>query len=123
MEDLVEACAKDLLVDGDTFPGPTYYHITQTFGYLLANHLRYGVISTYDNTWFLFRPPNNPGELQISSSFQSNSQQPTLFQGFCHLLSLVDKEHMCNSAPPSPPVLLLSSNEDEDPSDNGRRPV
>ena len=110
---VVEGWANDQPSYKNTSPGCIYHHVIQMFGYLSANNLRYGVISTYDNTWFLHRPPDKPGELQITSHFQYDSQQPTLFQCLCHLLSLADKEYVCGSPPP-PPLY----NEEEDSPEN-----
>jgi hypothetical protein len=42
--------------------------IAQIFGYMAQNHRCYGVLSTYNKTWFLCRPVDMPGSLLISAS-------------------------------------------------------
>ncbi|RUS30414.1 hypothetical protein BC938DRAFT_479415 [Jimgerdemannia flammicorona] len=86
--------------------------LEQIFGYLSYNHLQFGALTTYDKTWFLRRPHDNPGQLQISPVIRYDDQQPTLFQCFYYLTSLARNERSCNSAPPSPRSFLAP---DDDP--------
>ncbi|KAF8648911.1 hypothetical protein AX16_006133 [Volvariella volvacea WC 439] len=65
-----------------------FNQLRQIFGYLSHNHLRFGALTTYDKTWFLCRPPENPGQLRISPAIQCDGQQPTLFQCLVHLTRL-----------------------------------
>jgi predicted Ser/Thr protein kinase len=74
-------------------PGKSIFHeITQAYGYMSVNCLRYGVLTTYERTWFLFRP--EVGHLLISEPFACNAQSPTtLMRCFCYLLSLLEADH------------------------------
>ncbi|KAF0528464.1 kinase-like protein [Gigaspora margarita] len=37
--------------------------VDQVYSYMAELGLQYGVLSTYDNHWFLYRPKDNPTEL------------------------------------------------------------
>ncbi|PKY48486.1 hypothetical protein RhiirA4_544646 [Rhizophagus irregularis] len=59
--------------------------INQVYGYMCANSLKYGVLSTYDQTWFLKREVVNVGEedhgrLYVSNTITSASTSPTLLK-------------------------------------------
>ncbi|CAG8537982.1 7413_t:CDS:2 [Funneliformis caledonium] len=70
--------------------------INRIFTYLSLNGLQYGVLTTYENTWFLTRPKKNPNQLLISKSFSPNDKRPTLLKIFASFL------HMVNNDPSSP---------------------
>ena len=121
-DNLVTAWAQDLVENPDdtTARSPIYHHLRQIFGYLSANQLQFGVITTYQNTWFLRRPTDNPGELQISPVIRWDNQQPTLFQCFHHLTLLAREKHDCALAPPTPPPPLMPPSDSDTPPDNER---
>jgi hypothetical protein len=80
--------------------------LCQIFGYLVINNLQYGVLSTYNQTWFLQRPNNMPCALDISPTINVQSQWLTLFQcyAFMQHLARIDP-YSLNSGitpPPSP---------------------
>lgn len=69
------------------------------------NKLQYGVFSTYERTWFLRRPQDNPGKLFISEAVMNTATNPTLLQCLVYIMSLA--RHNPNSsspASPSPPA-------------------
>ncbi|CAI2171132.1 13869_t:CDS:2 [Funneliformis geosporum] len=70
--------------------------INRIFTYLSLNGLQYGVLTTYENTWFLTRPKKNPKQLLISKSFSPNDKRPTLLKTFASFL------HMISNDPSSP---------------------
>ena len=70
------------------------------------NQLQYGAIN---NTWFLYRPCNNPRHLYISPVIVYDHLQPTLFKCFLYLVSLSHLNREC-------PILL--SSEDSSPHDD-----
>ena len=74
--------------------------IRQVFGYLGDGKLRYGVLSTYDRNWFLYRPPEDPGCLKFSDCIERGSSNPTLFKCLAFILYLAVQGHEC---PPPPP--------------------
>ena len=52
--------------------------LAQIFGEMACNSLHYGVLSNYDDTWFLCRPENEPTTLYISRVVYSATRCPTL---------------------------------------------
>ncbi|CAG8557553.1 4427_t:CDS:2 [Paraglomus brasilianum] len=117
-DDLVTMYAQNL-VEHITSPISVYNQLKQVFGYLSHNHLQFGALTTYDKTWFLYRPLEEPSQLHVSPAIQYNNQQPTLFQCLFYLTSLAHNKHNCDSAPSLP---LPSQPHDDDPSpddDNG----
>ena len=83
---------------------PSPMSLRRIFGYLSHNNLQFGALTTYDNTWFLYRPRENPGQLCVSPPIQYNNQEPTLLQCLFYLISRARDDHKCGSAPPSPPL-------------------
>ena len=60
--------------------------------------LRYGVITTYDYSWFLCRSFEGPKLLLISPAISYDSRDPTILQCFFHLASLArDDKHRAPS--------------------------
>src|SRR6185436_975992 len=45
--------------------------VRQTFGYMIVNDLRYGLLTTYIRTWFFYRQHANPNIIYISLRFIS----------------------------------------------------
>ncbi|CAG8676250.1 11415_t:CDS:1, partial [Paraglomus brasilianum] len=54
--------------------------LAQIFGEMACNSLHYGVLSNYDDTWFLHRPENESTTLYISRVVHPASRCPTLRQ-------------------------------------------
>ena len=92
--------------------------IRQIFGYMAQNKCRYGVLSTYDKTWFLLRPEDTPGALFISDVVKDENTSPTLLQCFAHIMSLARQDPDCPSPPPSPPRTLGDSPEPPEEKDD-----
>ncbi|KAI3629662.1 hypothetical protein MIR68_000864 [Amoeboaphelidium protococcarum] len=61
--------------------------ITRVYTYLCVNNLRYAALTTYERTWFLYRP--QAGSLFISEAYDCQS----VLRGFCYLLSLMEAKH------------------------------
>ncbi|KAF9991340.1 hypothetical protein BGZ79_004650, partial [Entomortierella chlamydospora] len=101
----MEAFARD-----EALPDRTRRPLHQIFGYLSHNRLRYGILSTYDQTWFLKR---EGGSLQISPTIYHNNNYPTLLQCYAYVMHLSDKDPISEAAPPTP----SPSPPPEDPSD------
>jgi tRNA A-37 threonylcarbamoyl transferase component Bud32 len=108
--------------------------IRQIFGYMVQNRSRYGVLSTYDKTWFLRRHDNDSGTLFISDVVNILDTNPTLIRCFAYIMSLArDDEEDCEedcayppplcpfpppSRPPSPEYYEESPDEEDDDSEN-----
>jgi hypothetical protein len=108
--------------------------VMQIFGYMAHNERRYGVLSTYDKTWFLRRPENDPGALLISDAVKVGDTSPTLLWCFAYMMSLACQDFECPFPAPSPPRSLGdydtesaeekddTDGEDEDPTYEPRKP-
>jgi predicted Ser/Thr protein kinase len=79
--------------------------IMQIFGYMAHNRCRYGVLSTYENTWFFMRPVNDTGALFISDVVKYEDTSPTLLRCFAYLRSLARQGSDCSFPPTFPPQL------------------
>ncbi|KAF9090915.1 hypothetical protein BGX27_002120 [Mortierella sp. AM989] len=81
-------------------PQPIYKQVHQIFGYLSYNKLRYGVLTSYDQTWFLLR---ELGNLYISPTIHHNNMSPTLLQCYAAVMAL------SRETPFSPPTSVAQS--------------
>jgi hypothetical protein len=81
-EDLVQWWHADVKYEagkGSSRPGKSIYQeVTQIYTYMSVNNLRYGVMTTYERTWFLCRPKD--GDLLISDAIDCAGSSPTLLQ-------------------------------------------
>jgi hypothetical protein len=80
---------------------PVFNQICQIYGYLSNNRLRYGAITNYSKTWFLFRPDKS--KLRISPPVSCDATQPTLFQCFATIATLALENPELNAKPQSTP--------------------
>jgi hypothetical protein len=105
-DSIIQWWEADLLYEigmGTRRMGKSIFHeITQVYGYMSANCLRYGVLTTYERTWFLCRP--EIGSLLISEPVACNSTSPTLLRCFCLFLSLLEANRTTEQSPDSTPV-------------------
>ena len=81
--------------------------IEQIFSYLSFNKLQYGVLTTYQQTWFLKRDRET---LYISPTIDHDNEFPTLFQSYTWILNQAIEEPSnepspspSQSQPPQPP--------------------
>ncbi|CAG8632382.1 5977_t:CDS:2 [Funneliformis caledonium] len=84
--------------------------LRQVFGYLVVNNLQYGVLSTYNQSWFFRRPKYEPRALEISPTIDVRSRHPTLFQCYAFVQHLARVDTNSPSPGPTPP----SSPSDDD---------
>ncbi|CAJ0651089.1 14744_t:CDS:2 [Entrophospora sp. SA101] len=64
-----------------------YEPINQIYGYMCANKLCYGVLSTFNQTWFLKRGvKEDQGWLQISDVITNTSTDPTLLKSVAYVI-------------------------------------
>jgi hypothetical protein len=99
--------------------------IRQIFRYMAHNMSQYGILSTYDRTWFLWRPKNDPAALFISDVVKCEDQHPTLLRCFAYIMSLARQESRCPK-PRRSPLRTLEDNEcpeeNDDDEDSTHRP-
>lgn len=84
--------------------GHLYDIIGQIYNYMSSLQLQYGVLSSYDNHWFLYRPKNNNTELQISHSLAYDSTNPPVLKSYAYLARLAKED------PTSPHLNITNSN-------------
>lgn len=90
--------------------------LEQIFGYMSQNGLQYGVLSTYESTWFLCRPKDGPRNLLISEVVKDTGTNPSLFRCFAFIMSLARNDRASPiPVSPSPPE-TTSGGEDGDDS-------
>jgi hypothetical protein len=92
--------------------------IHQIFGYLVVNQLQYGILSTYNQHWFLQRPKNEPRALYISPTINIELKDPSIFQCYAYIQHLSRIDTKCPSPEVTPPSSPPSSFDDSDSSDN-----
>ncbi|KAF9165642.1 hypothetical protein DFQ26_009654 [Actinomortierella ambigua] len=63
---------------GDT--GGVLGPVNQIYGYMRLNGYRYGILSTYEQTWFMKRGNLGTNDLMISPAIAFDSREPTLLQ-------------------------------------------
>ena len=104
------------LFNADKVPSKsTVYQVRQIFGYLSWNELQYGVLTTYEQTWFLKR---NRGTLYVSPAIHYAKTNPTLFKCYACIMELA-RQHPSNppTPPPSPSPPDSPSHDNPDDSD------
>ena len=78
--------------------------LEQIFGYMSQNGLQYGVLSTYESTWFLCRLKDGPRNLLISEVVKDTGTNPFLFRCFAFIMSLARNDRASPiPVSPSPP--------------------
>ncbi|KAJ3162928.1 hypothetical protein HDU88_006568 [Geranomyces variabilis] len=83
--------------------------IHQVYGYMTFNHLRYGVLTNYEKTWFLRRVDvPQGGQLEISDPFAYSSTS-TLFQAWVTITLLAENNWFYSSPTTSPCATSLSA--------------
>ncbi|PKC64043.1 kinase-like protein [Rhizophagus irregularis] len=60
--------------------------IKQIFSYMIENECQYGIFSTYNMHWFLYRPSNNPKKLWISETLELTSEFPTVLKAYAYMV-------------------------------------
>ncbi|CAB5388973.1 unnamed protein product [Rhizophagus irregularis] len=90
--------------------------INQVYGYMCANSLKYGVLSTYDQTWFLKREAvkvegEDHGRLYVSNTVTSTSTSPTLLKSVAYMIDLASNDHYAPFL--KKPMMTADTNEDD----------
>ena len=78
---------------------------------------QYGILSTYNQNWFLRRPKDEPRALDVSPTINIQSQQPSVFQCYAFIQHLARMD--ANSPDPGiTPPLSPSNYDSNESSDN-----
>ena len=112
--------APDLVAKYNRFPKDNRIQrsVEQVYGYVHLNNLRYGVLSTYDVSWFINVSDN--GKLYISSPIKFDDTNPSLLQSLAYLASKA-RDNPFRGPPPQPPNPPDNSTEDKDGADSTRK--
>lgn len=93
--------------------------VRQLFGYMCIDELQYGILTTYDQTWFFKRPKETPGHLLISDCIRTDHKSPTLLQSihyFLDQLATTDPFSSLYEADTTPSIYYDAAAEDSDDS-------
>ncbi|CAG8502834.1 5918_t:CDS:2, partial [Paraglomus occultum] len=82
-------------------------HIDLVYDYMVEKELRYGVLTTYERTWFLKRSESDPSHLLVSDVQMRNSRMPTLIQALYYIFQLASTDNVC-----LPSMITPESSED-----------
>src|SRR5213082_2895027 len=104
---VIEAKRKHVLEDMGEQTFPEFYQtsnlakdvIQQIWNYMGENELRYGILATYDNHWFLRREHT---ELWISKTLPLQSESPPVLKAYAYLTRQAKE----NLKSPKPQVLV-----------------
>ncbi|GBC49026.2 kinase-like domain-containing protein [Rhizophagus irregularis DAOM 181602=DAOM 197198] len=104
---VIEAKRKHVLEDMGEQTFPEFYQtsnlakdvIQQIWNYMGENELRYGILATYDNHWFLRREHT---ELWISKTLPLQSESPPVLKAYAYLTRQAKE----NTKSPHPQVLV-----------------
>ena len=97
---IVEVKGNWTLTDPDILRPDSNFHvksaIKQTYSYMVRSKTMYGIITTYDMTWFLRRvsASRQNERLEISRVFYLNQSSPTLLEALSYFNTLVNSEVM-----------------------------
>jgi serine/threonine protein kinase len=109
-----ESEKKLALERGDREPATTQRNdtkvhrvISQLWGYLSVNHLKYGVITTYSQTYFFRRPESTSQicQLEVSPGISVQGNLIAVFKAWYYFLNTLKQDFLYTS-PYSPPKLL-----------------
>jgi hypothetical protein len=75
--------------------------LKQTFGYMRLNGYRYGVLSTYEQTWFLKRVAQGSKEILVSPTIVFNSTGLTLLQCYLWFIREAHNDQQWTLDPPN----------------------
>ncbi|KAF9993674.1 hypothetical protein BGZ79_001634 [Entomortierella chlamydospora] len=64
--------------------------VRQIFGYMYCNGFRYGILSTFNQTWFIVRREDDPNSILVSPSISFNDTSPTMLS--CYLWFIREAE-------------------------------
>ena len=106
LRDLLSLTDSDLESFGrrEFSAGHLYVIIGQIYNYMSSLQLQYGILSSYDNQWFLYRPKNNNTELHISHPLAHDSTSPPVLKSYAYLAWIAEQD------PTSPSHNITNSN-------------
>ncbi|KAK3805481.1 MAG: hypothetical protein J3Q66DRAFT_393293 [Benniella sp.] len=79
-----------LLEDNLAPRNPVWRQVQQVYGYMCLNSLRYGILSTYEQSWFLRR---HDDILSISRAVHKADLHPSVLKSHMYIMDLIKEEH------------------------------
>ncbi|KAG0007741.1 hypothetical protein BGZ81_004635, partial [Podila clonocystis] len=87
--------------------------LRQAFGYMRLNGYRYGVLSTYEQTWFLKRGDQDADrDLMVSPTIAFNRSEPTLLQCYLWFIRQADADKRPLDSPTDTEVRKMLKDEE-----------
>ncbi|KAG0038600.1 hypothetical protein BGZ82_011494 [Podila clonocystis] len=96
-QELTDAITQQLL--SGALAGPLD-SIRQIYGYMYYNGFRYGVLTTFNHTWFIIRPEDNPDSILVSPSISFDETEPTLLMCYLWFIRKVNSDDNSNMDAP-----------------------
>ncbi|KAI8354513.1 hypothetical protein B0O80DRAFT_60816 [Mortierella sp. GBAus27b] len=76
--------------------GGAVFPLRQIFGYMFCNGFKYGILTTFNQTWFIRRVGRPESkDIQVSPTITFNQGQPTLLQCYLWFIRLCDDDEEC----------------------------
>jgi len=76
----------------EIYSGTLHNVIRQIYNYKSSLQLQYGILSSYDYHWFMYRPKNNHTELHISHPLRLESTSPPVLKAYAYLAQLAERD-------------------------------
>jgi len=116
---------KEWKASSSTVSSTHFLVLSQTVGYMMDNNSRYGVITTYNRSWFLKGDPNH-NKVFISDPVHFDSSKPSVLRSFAYVWNQSDhaldgtvarltSPQIQVEPPPPPPELPKKPSCQEDP--------
>ena len=93
--------------------------VNQLYHYMRLNHRRYGILTSYEHTWFLYRSqecsvsgcqePRVHETLYVSEGISFSARTPTVLQCLAYFNSILIDAHIDSPPSPTPPSPKLSA--------------
>ncbi|KAF9198051.1 hypothetical protein BGZ49_001251 [Haplosporangium sp. Z 27] len=73
--------------------------VRQIFGYMLFNGFRYGILSTFNHTWFIIRPQDDIDSIKVSPAISFDDTNPTILSCYLWFIRQVQSDKNSNLDP------------------------
>ncbi|KAK3828921.1 MAG: hypothetical protein J3Q66DRAFT_323893 [Benniella sp.] len=95
-------------------PSSHFGHVNQIYGYMVCNAFRYGVLTSFDQTWFLQR---DGGTFHISKGVHHISETPTVLHCYRCIMDMASQNPFSSPPPTSTSPSPGPSDNDQDDAD------
>jgi len=88
--------------------------VQQIYNYMSGNESQFGILTTYEGHWFMWRPKETPMKVFISHTLLLQSVSPPVLKAWAYLVQCAEKD--CHS----PHALLVNVKSESNPSQGTR---